>query len=256
MSNQALTKASEPGVTPPTADELHKQSPAVIASATLAKPTGKVQLPKDCEYLSLDGKTAAVVICRAPDESFLDKFTKDSPSLLLSLLTICVSIYAFAISGRQQKAGLLHSIKDDYWLRTVISPTCITPLLEMRKDVLSKVAEVNKTPHDIQDLTVLAAKEFGSMYRQLSNLSLISGDLVEIVRRQLELVEDRVNLYLGELASFIDDPTATSEPDLTKAITEISSLFYGSLLPIQAHQMSLLEHRSGKVSFWRRILGK
>jgi len=205
---------------------------------TVGKAT-KLPLPKDCEYLSIDGTTASVVLCRPPEETFIEKLTKDSPSLLLSALTICVSIYAFGISGRQQRIGLVHSIKDEYWLREVISPTCISPLLSLRVEVLRLLDGVTNLG-GAQDSIRSINRLFQEFTLQLPNLSLLDDGLVPMSLRKMELAEDLAHEYLGEVMGWIEASRAGAMPDATMAKAEISSQLYGCLQAIQEHQVKQL----------------
>lgn len=200
-------------------------------------PKRGVDLPKDCAFVSIDGTSAAVVLCRPAEDGFAEKLLKDSPSLILSLLAIVVSIYTLRATRNQQRRGIVQSIKDDYWLRTLVSPACITPLIDMRHDVLKSFPSASVTKQDLQDYSVRIAMKFMEMQDALGNLHIVDGALVGAARAKLTAVEDLVSEYIALLGQHLNDPLKFAAPDMNGYRTQVSGKFFDVLQPIQEHQI-------------------
>jgi hypothetical protein len=211
-------------------------------------------LPKSCDYISLDNTSIAVILCRE-DEGFAEKAIKDSPSLILSSIAIIVSVIAFSISSRQQKYGLLRSIKDDFWLRTVISPTCITPLLELRAEILSSLPGAARTEPEIIDFSRETSLKISRLGTVISNLAVIDAGLVAEVQGHIELAEDAISQYLGKLGDHKNDPLSNPAPNEASCKSLISDHFFSALAPIKAHQLSEVQgsQASSKWQFVQRM---
>lgn len=225
---------------------------AVVASAPNPTPAASVQsspqgghvaktgivLPKDCDYVSVDGSSVAVVLCRPAETGLTQKLLNDAPSLILSLSAIVVSLYALKVTGNQQKKSIAQSIKDDYWLRTLVSPTCITPLIEMRQNLLKDIPDTSVTKPELQHLSVRFSLKFSDMQDALGNLHIVDASLVETTRQRLTEVEDVVSEYIGQLGQHVNDPANFNAPDMNVYRTHISGKFFDVLRPIQEHQIN------------------
>jgi hypothetical protein len=229
------TKAAPPVV----AGNAVTPTPLPVSSKGAGLPL--LALPKDCDYLSLDGKTTAVVLCRPPEDSFWVKFGKDSPALIMSLIAVLVSIYAFYVSSRQQKFGIKRSIQDDYWLRTLVSPVCIVPLLDLRKHIMETLPAQGVTPNELKAYSVNSSARFSQMDSALGNLGIVSGDLVGEARTRLGFAEDEVSNYIALLGLHVGDPVANVLPDILSSREAISAKIFDVLKPIQDHQLNGVE---------------
>jgi hypothetical protein len=207
--------------------------PLTPASAVVQK----LDLPKDCEYVSIDGKTASVVICRQPEDGFWDKLIKDSPSLIVSVVAIVVSIAAFVVSKRQQKYVITRSIKDDYWLRTLVSPVCISPIIDLRNEIVKSIPSTSVSGVELRNFAVEVAGKFAELNSALANLSIVSQDLVKKTKDKLSLAEDEVATYIALLGHHIDDPAVVPAPDFASCRDSISGKILEVLRPIQDHQL-------------------
>lgn len=207
------------------------------ASPAQSKQIASAKLPKNCDFISLDGSTAAVVLCRPEEDGFWEKLYKDSPSLILSLVAIVLSIFALSFSNKQQKRGIVQSIKDDYWLRTLVSPACIAPLIDLRQEILSDFPDWRIGKADLQQFSAIASIKFSHMQDALGNLSIVDDCLVDVTRDKLTDLEDVVGGYVALLGQHINDPSAVPAPDATAYRTLISGKFFDVLKPIQEHQL-------------------
>lgn len=208
------------------------------ASPALSKQIASAKLAENCDFISLDGSTAAVVLCRPEEDGFWEKLYKDSPSLILSFVAIVLSIFALYFSNKQQKRGIVQSIKDDYWLRTLVSPVCIAPLIELRQEILSNFPDGTIGKADLQKFSALASIKLSHMQDALDNLSIVDASLVGLTRDKLTDLEDVVGDYVALLGQHINDPGAVPAPDAATYRTRISSKFFEVLKPIQEHQLN------------------
>ena len=101
------------------------------------------------------------------------------PAPYFSFFALCVSIGGVVYTYRKDSRARKHSIEDDYWLRKVIGPIAIEPLLKGILEMIAAApsdssmatysAEVTKEFHDVQlkKLADLAVTRFRIAASQL-----------------------------------------------------------------------------------------
>jgi hypothetical protein len=128
---------------------------------------------------------------------------------IISFLALCVSGIVARYTYKKDLRARRHSIEDDYWLRKVIGPVAIEPLL---KSVLEKIgsapadrasgafeAEKVKTFHDE------FLKKFADLAANVSALSLINAELAASTSEHLDGIQDLMIAYCS--SNQLADPT-------------------------------------------------
>jgi hypothetical protein len=124
---------------------------------------------------------------------------KDVVAIVLSALAFFVSVGNVLYGIRKDKRARQQSIEDDFWLRKVLGPLAIEPLIQRVLEISSKLpSDCSETGWDAEKL-----KSFGLEYQTAvkelqSNavaLSLLDKALAEFASERLEKLEDLLLEY-------------------------------------------------------------
>lgn len=224
-------------VAPALTPEPSAASPATLQYAVTQANAGSLlpPLPANCAAVQPQLGTS-VIICAAPKESVIDKFA--TPSVVLSIVAIVLSLWSLLYTKRKEARARQQSIEDDYWLRKVVSPVSIEPLLQFAAQLpLLLPSSIDEPAHAKQ-----VGQELLQKLRALSGSFLVTRLLSESVEPKvaaaLELVEDGLASYLSALKQYMDTPQDKRgyPPSRPEAITNLSSALIKVLDPIKELQ--------------------
>ena len=164
---------------------------------------------------------------------------KDISAIAISILALLASLGGLGYNFYKDNKSRMRSINDDFWIRKIISPVTIEPLV---KEILDVVANL---PEDSSKTEMLpeAYKQFTETYhpkiQQLSSnlqaLKLLSSTIYKDSDKALSNIEDLVLNYCGSNASQLMIPnsiTINSKAETRDKIIEnmlsilINSYFY------------------------------
>lgn len=139
--------------------------------------------------------------------------------------------------GRQARAD---SVRDEYWLRTVVSPTSIQPfqafIAELRTTLPGLTPPlVAPTEVELKAFAAGAVSKFNDFSMQFKSLSLIDQQLSASVESELEAIEDVFSDYVTGLGSHISG--GQTVPDRTDAVAKLTDGMLKLFKLIQDHQV-------------------
>jgi len=189
------------------------------------------------------GAVLAVEVCGPEQDPAWLKYANLATSggaLFASILAVLVARQALAFSRSQDQRARSRSVREDYWLRTVVSPTSIEPFQEFVSELRSSLPGLQSfgqlPPADKKAVYTRTAESFTKFSFQFQSLRLIDSALANEVASELELIEDGVMMYLGELQRV--DATGTGQtPDLVLALSNLSDGMLRLFQLIQDYQV-------------------
>ncbi|MBI5271520.1 MAG: hypothetical protein HY856_17775 [Burkholderiales bacterium] len=162
-------------------------------------------------------------------------------TLLVGFAAALVAYWTFRYMRAQGTQARADSVRDEYWLRTVVSPTSIEPfqafISELRRDLLTfDTSSPTVQAADVEALFARATDRFNDFSLKFKSLALIDDALSAEVEGQLQNIEDSFTTYIGSLRLHLTTgSTAPSRSDIIAALTDgMVDLFK----LIQMHQVS------------------
>ncbi|MDB5762045.1 MAG: hypothetical protein JWQ21_1040, partial [Herminiimonas sp.] len=161
---------------------------------------------------------------------------------IISFLAFCVSgavgIYTFKKDGRARR----YSIEDDYWLRKVIGPIAIEPLLKIVLEMIgSAPADNTSGSADQEKLKAFHdeyLKKFADLAANVSALSLINAELAGSTSVHLDGIQDLMIDYCS--SNRLADPPSPKSPVLRKEFqVEARTQLIRMLEGIKTYQMHI-----------------
>jgi hypothetical protein len=120
-------------------------------------------------------------------------------SAIVSVIALIISLGGFLYTFKKDKKERLQSIEDDYWIRKVISPIALEPLIKKITEAVSNI------PNDCQSkkFDVKVCDEFGKKFQlewnqlscSMNALALLDKDVLITARKHASNIEDEVLLY-------------------------------------------------------------
>ena len=189
--------------------------------------------------------TAAVVeVCgQEPDPAWIKyaNLGTAATALIVSAIAVLVAYRTVEFMRHQGRQARTDSVRDEYWLRTVVSPTSIQPfqvfIAELRITLpgttppLVAPAEV-----ELRAFAAVAVSKFNDFSMQFKSLRLIDQQLSASVERELEAIEDVFSVYLTALGKHISE--GQPAPDRTETVAKLTDGMLKLFKLIQDHQVN------------------
>ncbi len=178
----------------------------------------------------------AIALCRPQQDSAWGKFWPSFPGLLLSCFAAGLAVYSFIYAKRKDETARDQSVRDDFWLRKVVSPASIEPFVTFSAELTTSLPDASKTAAEVQEYwlkQVDRTNEFASIF---ALLTLVKEDMHTGVEEQLEFLEDVVSSYCGNLQAHLEQ--GKPPPSRKEAIARIRSISIALLKAIQVHQLT------------------
>lgn len=193
--------AANSSVTPASAVAIESGSAVVanngIAQAKSSTLVSSIQPDKsastmECYTLETQGGGNAVVCALKPPATVWI-------GNIFAFFALLISIGGLLYSLRKDRKARLQSIEDDFWLRKVISPIALEPLIKKITETVSNIPEDRQSAgFDMQACDEFGTK-FQSEWNQLScamdALGLLSKDVLKVSRGHVSNIEDEVLRY-------------------------------------------------------------
>lgn len=245
-------------------NEAGKESAGVGGGAGLPPATTKrnesspfpgVTLPAGCSFFSVS-EVSSVAVCQPPRDSLLDKLIVTLPSLVISLIAIAVSVAVFSYNKKINKISRALSIQDEFWIRKIISPTAIEPLLKYTTGLASALPAVGGavTADEAKDLWAKQVNELRDLMPSFEIFRLIGDDFYSKATDDITVIEDCVANYYGSFLQYMDGSMAQA-PDRADTARVINQTTINMLLRIQQHQSSLNDTMPKGMGFWAGLRG-
>jgi len=188
--------------------------------------------------------TAAVLeVCgQEPDPAWIKyaNLGTAATALVVSMIAVLVARRTVEFMRYQGQQARADSVRDDYWLRTVVSPTSIQPfqafIAELRIALPGSTSPwVAPTEVELKAFAAVTVSKFNSFSMQFKSLSLIDQQLSAAVERELEAIEDGFSDYVTALGNYIS--VGQQAPDRTDAVAKLTDGMLKLFKLIQDHQV-------------------
>lgn len=151
----------------------------------------------NCHAGSIEGKK--VIFC--PDKNNSSISLKEVWTWLLSGFALLVSLSNVVYTYRKDRRARMQSINDDFWIRKIISPTVIEPMMESITEAMSAMPDdCNSTKWDPQLYVTYIEKyqvELQKLGASFHMLNLLDKALCTKVIGCLDKIEDTLLDYCG-----------------------------------------------------------
>lgn len=215
-----------------------RASERLVAAFSAAQPSVTVGCIK-----VTTSTTAVVEVCgQEPDPAWIKyaNLGTAATALIVSAIAVFVAhrtVQFMRYQGRQARAD---SVRDEYWLRTVVSPTSIQPfqafIAELRTTLPGSTPPlVAPTEAELKAFAAVAVSKFNVFSMQFKSLSLIDQQLSASVESELEAIEDAFSGYVTALGSYISG--GQPAPDRTDAVAKLTDGMLKLFKLIQDHQV-------------------
>lgn len=179
------------------------------------------------------------MVCQPPAEDLWSKFGPTMPSLFLSVVAIVVSVLTYRYNRSKDQRAREQSIRDDFWLRKVVSPLSIEPFLKFAQELPRALPVASGTSDDaVETFWTTQVAKVGDFEVAFRALGLIDVALGEAVASKLEAFEDLLATYCGDLRAHLKD-SATPAPNATAAGHALLTTTLELLKLIQLQQTSV-----------------
>lgn len=231
-SAHALSDGREAGSNARKADAEHGQ----LRQVTLPEPRLAVQQQSPAASASplsagcaeaKSGHALTLKLCSPePDAAWLAYVNVGTA--VLALLVSCAAAYVahrtLHFARAQDQRNRSASVRDEFWLRTVISPSSIEPFQAYMNELRATLPSVETNPPSAEDLKQFFAKTASSLNDfaiKFSALALISESLHEAIREELEGIEDAIANYVQAMTSYVPggNAQAPSRAELQTTLT-------------------------------------
>jgi hypothetical protein len=191
-------------------------------------------LPDGCSWVKTE-QGVAIALCRPAPETAWGKFWPSLPGLLLSCFAAGLAVYSFLYAKQKDVAARDQSIRDDFWLRKVVSPASIEPFIKFSAELTTSLPDASTAPAEVREYwlkQVERTNEFASIF---ALLTLVKDDMHTGVNQQLEFLDDVVSSYCGNLQAHLEQ--GKPEPSRKEAVARIRAISIALLKAIQTHQL-------------------
>lgn len=196
-----------------------------------APPNAFENIPGHCQVAKTDA--VSIIICN-PTAAWIDKLLPTAPAFGVSLIALGISLAAFRYTRKKDKTAREQSIKDDFWLRKVLSPSTIEPWVKLMGEMLTGLPAVGVTTSQLEEWKQSRLSQIRAIGATFVALRLIDEALFEKVERAAGDVEDRLVGYLSEMAAHLE--TGAPAPSRPEAVAELATMGVAVLIPIKEHQ--------------------
>jgi len=129
------------------------------------------------------------------------------------------------------------SILDEFWLRKIISPATVEPLIKTISQLLSTVPGAESKPKHQQAFATRMTKEMQRLMASTQTLAMLDAQLPDQIQEELRKCEDLFGEHIQTLAS------NQEIPDVAELHSAVWLTINAALRPIQAWQSSALLRR-------------
>lgn len=196
-------------------------------------------LPAECGAIQL-AANQSVVICKPTPESMTDKFLVAAPSVGMSMVALLLSGWALLYNVRKDSLLRDLSIKDDYWLRKIVSPASIEPFVLLSSLIIAELPDAQPdavTGVNVKDWYDQHHTSLIRLKPGFKTLELLDGGLHLKVEEQLQDFEDELATYVGSVR--LHQNVGSQAPVRAATVAKLSGIRVALLRQIQVHQTSL-----------------
>jgi len=211
------------------------------------------QLIADCVVHTDAARTSTLLLCPSKEQGYVDKLLVSSPTLIMSGMALLLSIAAFRYNSRKDARARLQSIHDDFWLRKVLSPQTVEPLLkqlgELGSTLPPRPAVTYGGPEQTAALELVTQHidKIKALSVSFASMAVVDKTLAKECVEALERIEDRLTVHKFQLDQHFAGNVPS--PNVTEAWTAIMEEQTKVLTAVQHYQNNVLsQSRTGIVS--------
>jgi hypothetical protein len=187
--------------------------------------------------------TAVVEVCGQESDPAWIKYANlgtAATALIVSVIAVFVAYRTVEFMRYQGRQARTDSVRDEYWLRTVVSPTSIQPfqafIAELRTTLPGSTPPlVAPTEGELKTFAAVVVSKFNDFSMQFKSLSLIDKQLSASVESELQEIEDVFSGYVAALGNYIS--AGQPAPDRTDAVAKLTDGMVKLFKLIQDHQV-------------------
>lgn len=210
-----------------------------VAPVAIPPSDLEIKLPNGCNFVKVNGATT-IALCKSAPEPYWDKVLVTAPSILLSLCAIGLSWWVFRYNQVKDQRSRSQSIQDDFWLRKIITPISIEPLLKYNMGLATSLpVATNVTENEVQRYWTEEMGKIGELALSFRTLSLVNTDLEKNVSDKMEEFEDRFVTYCGLLKSNVAGIMPANATDKSNTLQDMTNIMTSIFKLIQTHQNSV-----------------
>lgn len=206
-------------------------------------------LPAECGSIQL-AANQSVVICKPTSESMTDKFLVAAPSVGMSMVALLLSGWALLYNVRKDSLLRDLSVKDDYWLRKIVSPASIEPFVLLSSLIIAELPDAQPDAEagvNVKDWYDLHHTSLIRLKPGFKTLELLDDGLHLKVEEMLQDFEDELATYMGSVR--LHQNSGSQAPVRAATVAKLSGIRVALLRLIQVHQTSLGK-KVTKKRFW------
>lgn len=180
---------------------------ATLITRDLVNPEHGAGLPSSGYNSVQVASTPTVALCVTPESSYWEKVLPTLPSIVTSIIAIFLSVYALIYNKRKDERVRLQSIKDDFWIRKVISPVSIEPFLKDVTELASSLptAKSNLTIDELKVRWTNETSKFEEYRSRYDVLNIVDSAVAQKVAYELDQFYDDLAEYFGALCGYRDN---------------------------------------------------
>lgn len=227
----ALSNGNNTELNAPSVSSIPKSNtPTVVAS--IPQQTS----PKDLECSEITRSDGAnTLICMRSNSAPISY-----PTVIISLIALFLSIGSIIYTWRKDKRARTQSIEDDYWLRKVLTPQTIEPLMELVAELTSSLpndcASPTSATEDYRTFAQDWQSKISKLHPSIKVLSILHGDLCKRVLIDIQNIEDELLEYCGTNAQLSKQSSGAATKSRTDTQERINSLLISILSEIKNFQ--------------------
>jgi hypothetical protein len=170
-------------------------------------PVVQLQWPPGTDISKLC-TTPTIVVQPPAESSGFDRFAPTIPSLAVSVFAIGLTLWNLLYTQNKDRRAREISVRDDFWIRKVISPATIEPMMGYTNTLQNRFPSHPSatSPEDTLEIWLKEVGEFEALRHAFVMLQMLDEHLWEYIDKEFDQASDLIAEYFGELVASIQSP--------------------------------------------------
>ncbi len=182
-----------------------------------------------------------MVLCTTEQDPLWLKALVQAPSVLslaISAFAFWVALKSYRYAEKKDAQSAARSVKDEFWIRTVVSPLSIAPFVSFATGLMTTLPGASASATAVRDYWKNHQSRLNELAGSFQALKLVDQTLHGEVEKALTKFEDLLSSYVSDLGAFLDGHSA-SAPSRQQAIAELGLKMIEVFRPIEQHQNAI-----------------
>lgn len=169
-------------------------------------------------------------------------------SLIVSVLAVVVAHKALQHTRETDRATRVQSVKDEFWIRTILSEVCILPLIrfvEGLPEAVPTAGSASFTLAGVQQFWAQKQEELNAIALKFNFLGMLDGELARQVEAAFEKLEEAFCSYIDDVRTHLATPKTSPMPSPHRLREAMNPRLMEVLKLIYAHQAYLADATNG-----------